>query len=238
MKNFFLILMVAFLCVACGQTQKNKENVETNLPESEKLIALSFDDGPNTTTTVKMLDMLGKHGVVGSFFVNGNKINDTTAVVMKRTIEMGCDIENHSQTHPSMPKLSAEQIKEEIKQTSDLVEKYVGIRPAFFRPPFIAVNQTMYDNIELPFICGAGCDDWVPEVSASQRAETVIKNAADGQIVLLHDFPGNDATVEALDIIIPALKEQGFRFVTVPELFKAKNITPVRNKLYTNVLKD
>lgn len=233
MKNFILILIAACLLMSCGQTKKSTEQ-----QENSKLIALSFDDGPNTTTTVKMLDMLEKHGVVASFFVNGNKINDTTAVVMKRTLDMGCDIQNHSQTHPSMPKLTAEQIREEVVQTSDLIEKYVGVRPTFFRPPFIAVNQTMYENIELPFICGAGCDDWVPEVSAAQRAETVIKNAADGQIVLLHDFEGNDSTVAALDVIIPALKEQGYKFVTVPELFKVKNIAPERNKLYTNVLTD
>ena len=89
MKNFFLTLMAACLFVACGQTQKNKENVETNVSEAEKLIALSFDDGPNTTTTVKMLDMLEKHGVVGSFFVIGNNINDSSAVVMKRAFDMG-----------------------------------------------------------------------------------------------------------------------------------------------------
>lgn len=238
MKNFFLTLMAACLFVACGQTQKNKENVETNVPEAEKLIALSFDDGPNTSTTVKMLDMLEKHGVVGSFFVIGNNINDSSAVVMKRAYDMGCDIQNHSQTHTAMPNLTGQQIKDEIAYTSDMVEKYVGVRPTFFRPPYIAVNQTMYDNIELPFICGVGCNDWEPEVTAAQRAEMVINNAADGQIVLLHDFAGNDSTVAALDVIIPALKEQGYKFVTVPELFKAKNVTSERNKLYSNVLTD
>lgn len=228
--------MSVCLFVSCGQTKKNNENAES--VTSDKLIALSFDDGPNTTTTVQTLDMLEKHGVVGSFFVIGKNINDTSAVVMKRAFDMGCDIQNHSQTHSAMPNLTAQQIKDEIAYTSDLIENYVGVRPAFFRPPYIAVNEVMYQNIDLPFICGAGCNDWESEVTASQRAEMVIKNAEDGQIVLLHDFEGNDSTVAALDVIIPALKEQGYRFVTVPELFKAKNITPVRNKLYTNVLKD
>ncbi len=228
--------MSVCLFVSCGQTKKNNENAES--VTSDKLIALSFDDGPNTTTTVQTLDMLEKHGVVGSFFVIGKNINDTSAVVMKRAFDMGCDIQNHSQTHSAMPNLTAQQIKDEIAYTSDLIENYVGVRPAFFRPPYIAVNEVMYQNIDLPFICGAGCNDWESEVTASQRAEMVIKNAEDGQIVLLHDFEGNDSTVAALDVIIPALKEQGYRFVTVPELFKAKNITPERNKLYTNVLKD
>ncbi len=233
MKNFILTLIVACLFMSCGQTKKSTEQ-----QENSKLIALSFDDGPNTTTTVKMLDMLEKHGVVGSFFVIGNNINDSSAVVMKRAYDMGCDIQNHSQTHTAMPNLTDQQIKDEITYTSDMVEKYVGVRPTFFRPPYIAVNQTMYDNIELPFICGVGCNDWEPEVTAAQRAEMVINNAADGQIVLLHDFAGNDSTVAALDVIIPALKEQGYKFVTVPELFKAKNVTSERNKLYSNVLTD
>lgn len=218
-----LLMAVAGLCA--GSTAK-----------AEKLIALSFDDGPNTTTTVKMLEVLEKHDVVGSFFVIGNNINEESAEVMNRAIDMGCDIQNHSLTHTQMAALPAERVQNEIKQTSDLIEKYTGNRPEFFRPPYISVSPQMYDNIDLTFICGLGCNDWENSVSAEQRAETVINNAADGLIVMLHDFVGNEATVEALDIIIPELKKQGYRFVTVPELFKLKKITPDHSKMYTNVL--
>ena len=238
MKRTFLTLAVAaLLCGGCGQKAKTG-NEATDSLATEKLIALSFDDGPNTTTTVQMLNMLQKHEVVGSFFVIGKNINDSSAVVMQRAFNMGCDIENHSQTHSAMPQLTAGQMKEEIAYTSALIEKYVGVKPSFFRPPYIAVNDVMYENIELPFICGVGCNDWEAEVTAVQRAEAVIRNAADGQIVLLHDFVGNDSTVAALDIIIPALKEQGFRFVTVPQLFETKKVTPQGGKLYSNVLTD
>lgn len=237
MKKLLLMAAVGMF-FGCGQNQKAGQEVKTDSIESSKLIALSFDDGPNVTTTVKMLDMLEKHDVKGSFFVIGKNINEESAVVMKRAFDMGCDIQNHSQTHSAMPQLTAQQIKDEIEYTSAMVEKYIGVRPTFFRPPFIAVNDVMYENIELPFICGVGCNDWEPQVTAAQRAEMVIKNAADGQIILLHDFEGNDSTVAALDVIIPTLKEQGYQFVTVPELFKVKNVTPERNKLYSNVLTD
>ena len=223
MKKFMLLMAVAGLCA--GSTAK-----------AEKLIALSFDDGPNTTTTVKMLDVLEKHDVVGSFFVIGNNINEESAKIMQRAYKMGCDIQNHSRSHSNMAMLSAEQLKEEIKYTSDMIEKYIGKRPEFFRPPYISVSPRMYENIDLTFICGQGCNDWEATTSAQQRAELVIKNAADGQIVLLHDFAGNEATVEALETIIPELKKQGYRFVTVPELFKLKKITPDHSKMYTNVL--
>jgi peptidoglycan/xylan/chitin deacetylase (PgdA/CDA1 family) len=223
MKKFMLMMATIGLCAGCA-------------PKADKVIALSFDDGPNTTTTVKMLDMLEKHDVVGSFFVIGNNINDESAEIMKRAYKMGCDIESHSRTHTAMASLSGEQIQEEIKYTSDLIEKYIGKRPEFFRPPYISVAPHMYDNIDLTFICGQGCNDWEAATTVEQRAEMVINNAADGQIVLLHDFVGNEATVEALDIIIPELKKQGYRFVTVPELFKLKKITPDHSKMYTNVL--
>lgn len=238
MKKLLILIASASMFFSCGQNQKANKEVEADSITTSKLIALSFDDGPNTTTTVQMLDMLEKHGVKGSFYVIGKNINDSSAVVMKRAFNMGCDIQNHSFTHKAMNTLSAEEIKEEIATTSALIVGHVGVEPTFFRPPYIANNQLMYDNIDLTFISGIGVEDWVPTVTAEERAKRMLDIAADGVIYLLHDFVGNDATVQALDIAIPQLKEQGYQFVTVPELFKAKNITPERNKIYSNVLKD
>ena len=140
----------------------------------KKLVALSFDDGPNTETTVKMLDMLKKHKVKASFFVIGNNINEESAKVMQRAHKEGHDIENHSRTHSAMPTLSADSMRAEIEYTSALVEKYVGERPQFFRPPYIALNKTMFDSIELPFICGDGCNDWEANVTADERLEKML----------------------------------------------------------------
>lgn len=202
----------------------------------EKLVALSFDDGPNTETTVHMLDVLKKHGVKASFFVIGDNINEESAVVMQRAHSEGHDIENHSKTHCAMPSLTADSIKAEIEYTSVLVEQYVGERPQFFRPPYIAVDRKMFDAIDLPFICGEGCEDWMSEVTADQRYERMHASARDGLIFLLHDFVDNDNTVEAVDRIIPVLKENGFEFVTVRELFRRKGITPAGGTLYTDIL--
>lgn len=209
-------------------------------PKDEKLIALSFDDGPNLVTTPQVLDVLAENGISASFFVEGQYINDTTAAMMLRAVDLGCDIENHSWSHQPMSTLSDEEINTEIYNTSALVEKYTGRAPRFFRPPYIDHNKLMHSLIVLTFICGQGCDDWVPEVTAQQRADSVIAHAADGQIVLLHDFEGNTNTVEALKTIIPELKARGFRFVTVPELFEAKGVAlePNNGKIYTNVLTD
>lgn len=201
--------------------------------------ALSFDDGPNTTTTYHMLDVLKKHGVKGSFFVIGQNVNPESEKAMKACSEYGCDIENHTWTHPFMTKLTEEQMKDEISRTTKMIEEKIGVSPRFFRPPFIDVNDTMYKNISLPFICGMGCEDWVPEVPAEERLKRMLDMAHDGVIYLLHDMEGNEASVEAVDKLIPLLKEKGFEFVTVPEIFEKCGVDPKTPKaLWRNILQE
>ena len=200
------------------------------------VIALTFDDGPNTVITPQVLDILEKEGIVASFFLIAQNITPESAEMVRRARAMGCDIENHTVTHPFMDKLSVEEILEEVKTCTEKIVEITGEAPEFFRPPFIAVNQAMYDNIDLTFICGMGCEDWVPAVTAQERIDRVLANAADGQIVLLHDMEWNVNTVEALKTIIPELKKRGYEFATVSQIFKMKNVTPKRGWLYSNVL--
>ena len=198
-------------------------------------IALTFDDGPNTVITPQVLDILEENGAVGTFFLIAQNINPESAEMVRRAVAMGCDIENHSVTHSFMDEMSPEQIREEVKTCSEKITAITGRAPEFFRPPFIRVSQEMYDNIELTFICGAGCEDWVPEVSAQTRIERVLANAEDGQIVLLHDMEWNVNTVEALKTIVPELKKRGYRFVTCAQLFAEAGVAPVHGRLYSNV---
>jgi len=203
----------------------------------EKYVALSFDDGPNTTTTTQVLDVLEENGVRASFFVQGNHIDKKTAKVMQRAVSLGCDIENHSFSHPHMSSLNEEQILDEISRTDALIEKYTGSKPAFFRPPYIDHNDLMHKAVEHTFICGVACYDWKKEVSVEQRIETLLSNVKDGDIILLHDTEGNDKTPETLRTIIPELKKRGYNFVTVPELFEVRGTLPAphNGKIYSNV---
>jgi peptidoglycan/xylan/chitin deacetylase (PgdA/CDA1 family) len=203
--------------------------------EPAKYIALSFDDGPNLSTESKMLDILAKHKVPATFFVIGNNINEESAENIKRALKLGCEIGNHSLTHSMMSQMDEEQVKAEIEATSALIEKITGQRPKFFRPPYINVKPEMYDWIDLTFICGKGCEDWVADVGKEARLQGILDNAEPGAIYLLHDFEGNEATVEALDEAIPVLKEQGYVFVTVAQLFKKLKCTPDGHTMYTVV---
>lgn len=193
--------------------------------EEKKLIALTFDDGPNTTTTNEVLDVLEKYGVKGSFFLIGNNITEESAESVKRAYEMGCDIGNHSKSHPFMTDLSDEEILEEIKFTNDKIYDIIGEYPKYFRPPYIAVNNKMFDLIDETFINGFGVTDYDDRVTAEIRYKRVMRQAKDGAIILLHDAAGNSQTVEALDMMIPDLISQGYELVTLTELFERKGIT-------------
>lgn len=204
-----------------GDTVKR---IDYELDPSKPTIAITFDDGPNATTTMEILDVLEKYQVRASFFLIGTNINDESAKSVKRAYDLGCDIENHSKTHSYMDKMTADEIKDEVAYVNDKVKEITGTTPKFFRPPYIAVNNTMYDNIDMAFISGYGCNDWEDRVTAEYRAKYLEKKAADGVIFLLHDAEGNSKTVEALDKAIPILLEKGFQFATISELFELKGV--------------
>lgn len=205
-------------------TNESEELQEMSIDPTKPMIALTFDDGPNLDTTPLVLDLLEEYDVKASFFLIGNNINMNNKKVIERTYELGCDIHNHSMTHSDMTKMSAEEIEKEITTVSNMIENITGEAPKFFRPPYISVNDTMYDTIDLTFICGYGCNDWEVSVTAENRAEKVLSQAKDGAIILLHDSSGNTQTVEALKTIIPSLLEDGYQLVTLTELFEAKGV--------------
>lgn len=204
-----------------------KEDTETE--STEKLAALTFDDGPSADTTLAVLAVLEEFQEVGTFFLIGQNINEKTEGAVKRALEMGCEIENHSWSHSVMPELSAEQMREEVSRTTEEIVRLTGREPAYFRPPYIAVSDEMYRQIPLTFIGGIGCEDWNDAVSAKERADRIQKKVMDGAVILLHDMEGNDQTVEALRLIIPRLREMGYRFVTLEQLFREKGVVPNEN---------
>lgn len=153
---------------------------ETEMSEEVKYIALTFDDGPNSTTTNEVIDKLEKYGIVASFFLVGNNIDDESAKAVKRAYDLGCEIDNHSRTHSNMTELSAEEIKAEYDYTDGKVYEITGEHTKFFRPPYIAVHQIMFDNIDVPFIAGIGANDWEDRVTAEMRARMILKQAKDG----------------------------------------------------------
>lgn len=203
-----------------------------------KYVALTFDDGPNTVTTPKVLDLLAQYDIPATFFVIGRNIDRKSAKVMLRAKAMGCEIENHTQTHPHLSELPTESIKSEIEATSAAIEKYTGEAPRFLRPPYLDWNAGVASATGLTLVGGYCPDDWDSNQTVQGRIDGVRANIKDGDVLLMHDFANNEDTVEALRTIIPELLDRGFTFVTVSELFKLRwpdGQSPRHEQIYHNV---
>ena len=218
-----------------GNNNSGSSNSGSSINPNGKMVALTFDDGP-TSTTSQVLDVLDKYGVKATFFLVGQNINGNTRSILERQNASGHELANHSYTHSDMTTMDWSSIQNEVNQTNSLIQQYTGQTPKFFRPPYISVNNTMYSAIDMAFVQGTMHNDWDGSSSSSQIANSVISGVADGQIILLHDFQGNSATVNALPTIIENLQNQGYQFVTMSELFsyKGKNAN-VDYKIWSNV---
>ncbi|MBQ7013638.1 MAG: polysaccharide deacetylase family protein, partial [Oscillospiraceae bacterium] len=178
MKRTHLFRHAAGMVLACIMAvQPSFGTWAADTTDDSKLIALTFDDGPNTTTTNEILDILEEYDAKASFFLIGTNINEESAVSVKRAYDMGCEIDNHTKTHANLPGRSEEEILEEVNFVNEAVYEITGEYPKFFRPPFIATDQTMFDVIDLPFICGYDVRDFMADVTAEQRAESILSSA-------------------------------------------------------------
>ena len=111
----------------------------------KKLLALSFDDGPDNELTSLVLDKLEKHHVPASFFLIGQLVNDSTKKTLQRMIALSYELNNHSWAWDSMNRMAANEIKKSINDTSDTIKKITGKTPLFFRAPNLAVSDVLYE---------------------------------------------------------------------------------------------
>ena len=232
MKKMF-IFFVLTLMVCLGKTSAYssvKESGDGNPPVG-KLCALTFDDGPSSDPelTPLVLDKLKEYRVVATFFLVGQNINESTRDVICRMVAEGHEIGNHSWAYDDMAKMSSDEIKKSVSDTNGVIQKYAGVTPAFFRPPNLSTSSTMFKAVDLPFASGVTAGDWpggggdTPELIIAKLQEGL----GDGIIILLHDVqPKPHPTPEALDTLIPKLKNEGYEFVTLSELFKRKGVVP------------
>ncbi|HEV8076400.1 MAG TPA: glycosyltransferase, partial [Candidatus Acidoferrum sp.] len=201
---------------------------------AKKKIALSFDDGPDRRWTPKILDILKEKNVPGIFFVIGDQANRAPDL-LKREYNEGHEIGNHTWTHPAFDDISRTQVKWELNLTQRLIESTLGVKSLFFRPPYGIDHQPEYaeEVAQLPYPQELGYiivgqridpDDWRMTEDKRQRpaqeiADDVVRQAKNGNIVLLHDGGGErEQTVVALPLIIDELRARGYQFVSVADL--------------------
>lgn len=191
----------------------------------EKLIALTFDDGPDEDFTPQILDVLKKYDVKATFFVMGQKVGWNPEIV-KRENEEGHEIGNHTFTHINVSKRGYAEIEKEITQTQEIVKQTIGEEPKIFRPPYRAISKNMCSIVkdkDMNIILWSNLDprDW-SNPGVYYICDTIVSKVQNGSIILLHDYNSvrnsKSQTIQALDVFIPQLQAKGYKFVTISEL--------------------
>ncbi|MGH9683802.1 MAG: glycosyltransferase [Candidatus Acidiferrales bacterium] len=214
-------------------------------------VALTFDDGPDSSWTPKILNVLREKHAPATFFVIGDPANQDAKLV-KREYAWGNEVGNHTFTHPEFETISKSQLQIELNLTELLLESSLGVKTRLFRPPYGIDHQpeTASEIQMLPvpqamgyIIVGARIDphDWGeanggPPPPADTIVQRVVSQAVTGKgnIILMHDGGGDRShTVAALPRVIDALREKGFEFVSVSDLLgqtRAQVMPPLSHK--------
>ena len=199
--------------------------------ESEKLVALTFDDGPSGRFTRRLLAELKQRDVKATFFLCGYRIVQYPKLT-EQIWQEGHEIGIHGYSHDSMKAMCARQVAAEVEKTQQLLP--ADCQPLFLRPPGGLCSdcvQTVAENFGLSVLqWSLDPKDWAVR-DAKQVAEYVLSRAQDGDVILLHDM--SDSSIDAALLIIDGLLARGFRFVTATELAKANQHTTIPGKVYT-----
>lgn len=193
-----------------------------NYTKSDKMVAFTFDDGPSYNT-IKIVNTLVKYDSKATFFLVGNKI-EKYAKTMDVLVKNGMDIGNHTYSHKELTKLRDKEILKEIDLTNEVIYNKTGIKPMFLRPSYGAMNKRIKKLSTMPIIVwNIDTLDWKYH-NSNKIKDKILKYVSDGDIILMHDT--YVATLNAVEMVIPELKKQGYKIVSVSELFKYKGVKP------------
>lgn len=186
-----------------------------------KRVALTFDDGPHPLYTPLILDILKERNVRATFFVIGSQVERHPQLV-RRIVDEGHIIANHSWGHPNLTMRSPQGVQKEMTDTNAAIAKVTGRIPRLMRPPYGGINAQVESQLdELGFkaiLWSVDTRDW-ERLPPSEILSKVRNQTRPGGIILLHDGGGvREHTVTALPQIISYLEGEGYQLVTVPEL--------------------
>lgn len=207
---------------------EERGEVVWEVPTEQKVVALTFDDGPNSVFTPQILEILRENHAKASFFVVGSRVKESPQIA-KQIVSEGHELANHTYSHPDMRRLSVKQLLNEVERTEEVIEETTGQKPKLFRPPGGFYNeptvQAMREHGFLVVMWSWHQDtrDWT-DPGVGKIVNKVLKNAQKGDIILFHDHGGDrKQTVQALRQILPELTRRGYQFITVSELLKQAN---------------
>lgn len=193
----------------------------------QKVIALTFDDGPDPIETCAILDLLKRYEARSTFFVIGKRVAQFPDVV-QRVINEGHEVANHTYSHdffhlPASKRL----VRDEIERTEQAIMKATGKRTFLFRPPGGIYDETIIQVsnemglVPIMWSWHQDTEDW-RRPGVRRIINKVLNNVRNGDIILFHDHvEGKTQTVAALEAILPELQKRGYKMVPVSELIRS-----------------
>lgn len=216
MKEYILVAFYLDVFMVCMllQSQPVVEVSGNHIVELKK-VAITFDDGPHPVYTKELLEGLELRNVKATFFVTGSHGSEFPDLILKMQ-EQGHLIGNHTYSHMGLTANNLEAFKEELINTDRVIYEITGERTEYVRPPYGVWDDTLEVNLNMiPVLWTVDPLDWC-RTDVAGIVESVLSHVQENDIILMHDsFP---SSVEAALIIIDALLEQGYQFVTVEEL--------------------
>jgi polysaccharide deacetylase family sporulation protein PdaB len=199
----------------------------TDKYNNKKLVALTFDDGPDNNYTLQILDILKEYDVKATFFLVGVQVEKYPETA-KKIVEEGHSIGNHSWSHKDLTKLSGKALDNEIDKTQQAILEATGITPQLVRAPYGAISddllKSIHDENLKHVFWNVDTRDWAG-TSVADMHKNVLAHTHKGGIILMHSFGGRkhaiEHTVTLLPSIIKDLREEGYEFATIDELIES-----------------
>lgn len=223
-----IVLMVGFFIASAKPVVTHTEPSPKPAPATQKIIALTFDDGPSPKFTPQILQLLTRYHAHATFFVLGSEATRFPKI-LKDIIKQGSVVANHGDQHVNFFHVGVSGTVRDAQKTATWLKKeHIAMAP-FYRPPYGNSNAKLTHAINQQgwtlTLWSIDTRDWA-EPGTSAITKKVLRDAAPGSIVLMHDSGGNRTeTVQALAAILPVLTAQGYRFVTLPQYVKDLHIT-------------
>lgn len=234
---FFLLITTLLSSNPTEAKTRSREEFEKTghviweIKTNQKIIAITFDDGPHPVYTNQVLDILAEYDAKATFFVTGKKV-DQNPDILKRIVKEGHEVANHTYNHVRGNKMNAKKLTAELNSTTESITRTTGVKPTLFRPvggyfnDLIINTAAKNDYLVVMWSWHQDPKDW-NGTTANKIAKHVISSTRPGDIVLLHDSGGDRAkTVKALEPILDYLKKNNYKCVTVSKMLMLSEKLP------------
>ena len=214
-------IVVSWWTITHSSTFQLLGDYVARIETAEKVVALTFDDGPHPIHTPRMLDLLDRHGVKATFFMMGRNV-ERFPEVAREVIRRGHEAGNHSYSHPKLIWMAPWAIREEIDRTDQLLRNLGVTGPIHFRPPhavkFVVLPYVLYKSRRLSVLGYMDPKEW-KQRPAEVMVLSVLDQVRPGSIIPLHDPHGLE-TFKTVDTVLTELLARGYRFEVVSEFVR------------------